>query len=114
MRGRDQIIWVQQYKDTLRNHLNEPIGVWVARCRIWASRRDVGDAEKLAGDATGSALTAHFVVRDNHETRAILPAMRVWDGERAWNIKSVLQRAHNGRRDLITIVAVADSTGGTA
>lgn len=114
MRGRDQMVSIQRWSDTLRNHLNEPIGVWITHCRIWAARRDVGDAETLAGDATGSALTAHFVVRDNEQTRAIKPAMRIWDGARAWNIKSVLQRAHNGRRDLITIVAVADSTDGSA
>ena len=114
MRGRDQLVTIQKYADGARNELNEPSGEWVTHCRIWAARRDAGDVEQLAGDATGSALTAQFVVRDNEKTRAILPAMRIWDGARAWNIKGVLQRAHNGRRDLVTLVAVADSTDGSA
>lgn len=103
---------VQRFDDAGRNALNEPVGAWVTFCRVWAARRDQGDAEALTAGATGSVTTTRFVVRDNAQTRAILPAMRIWDGARAWNIKQVLQHAHAGRRDLIDLVAVTESSGG--
>jgi len=112
MRGRDQLVTVQRFDESARDALNEPVGAWVAFCQVWAARRDQGDAEATTAGATGSVTTARFVVRDNSKTRGILPAMRLWDGMRAWNIKQVLQHAHAGRRDLIDLVAVADSGGG--
>lgn len=114
MRGRDQRITVQWFRQSGVNALNEPVGVWMTHCDIWAARRDQDDVEVQGAGATGSATTAQFVVRDNSLTRGIQPAMRIWDGVRAWNIKKVMQRVHNGRRDLITLYAVTDSAAGAA
>ncbi len=112
MRGRDLMVTVQRFEEDGRDALNAPVGAWVEFCRVWAARRDQGDSEAETAGATGSVTVARFVVRDNAKTRAILPAMRLWDGRRAWNIKSVVQHGHAGRRDLIDLVAVADSSGG--
>mgnify|MGYP000320119029 CR=1 FL=1 len=111
MPGRDQMITLQRFDETARNDLNEIVGRWVEVSRVWANRRDSADVERVVAAAEQSAVATRFVVRSNEVTRALTPKHRVWDGQRAWNIKGLANGA-SGRHRTVEIVAVADSSGG--
>lgn len=112
MPGRDQIITLQRFDETSRNALNEVEGAWQPLCRIWANRRDSSDTEKTLAGAESSGVATRFVIRSTPITRALTPKDRVWDGARAWNIKSIANGAA-GRNRTVEIMAVADSRGGS-
>lgn len=112
MAGRDIRIMVQMWDDTARSPLNEPIGAWLPVCEVWASRKDKSDNEAEVAGANGASTVAMFRLRSNAITRAITPAHRLWDGARGWNIKGVMLDNHRGRNEVVTVTAIADSTGG--
>lgn len=115
MAGRDIKVALQVWDEAARSALNEPVGAWADVCDIWASRKDKEDRESEVAGAQGSAAVTQFRVRSNSITRAITPGRhRIWDGARAWNIKGIMLDNHRGRGDVVTITAVADSTGGNA
>lgn len=114
MAGRDTRVTVQRFDDQARSPLNEPVGAWQTHCTVWASRKDVSNAESSVAGAMGSVVQTEFQLRSNLLTRAITPADRLMIGARVWNIKGILLNGHALRGDLVTIIAVADSTGGNA
>ncbi|MCJ8139568.1 head-tail adaptor protein [Falsirhodobacter halotolerans] len=72
--------------------------------RVWASREDMSDAEKAAGDTVFSGVSARFVVRSNAFTREITTKDQLTEGGTTFDIVGIKEI---GRREAIEITGVA-------
>lgn len=76
--------------------------------KVWASRRDVSDAEKAAGGTVQGTLVSRFVVRSSGTTRGLKPKDRLMEGALTFEIIGIKEL---GRRDFIEITAEARLDG---
>lgn len=75
---------------------------------VWASRRDVSDAEKAGEGTVYAEVSARFRVRSSSFTRGILPTDRLVESGQVFEIIGIKQL---GRRDFLEITGVAKVTG---
>lgn len=72
--------------------------------KVWASRKDVSDAEKAAAGTVEGTVRARFIVRSSSLTRGLKPKDRLTEGGLVFEIVGVKQV---GRRDMLEITAEA-------
>lgn len=58
----DRRVKLERYGET-RDEWNNPIEGWTTLSKVWASKHDVSDTERLRGAEVGSTLTTRFVIR---------------------------------------------------
>jgi len=71
---------------------------------VWASRKDVSDAEKAAAGAVEGTVRARFIVRSSSLTRGLKPKDRLTEGGKVFQIVGIKEV---GRRDMLEITAEA-------
>lgn len=71
---------------------------------VWASRRDVSDAEKASSGTVFAELSARFRVRSSEFTRGLSPTDRLLEGSTEFQIIGIKEI---GRRYLLEITAIA-------
>lgn len=59
---RDRRVTLERYGET-RDEWNNPIMGWTTLSRVWASKTDASDTERLRAAEVGSTLTTRFVIR---------------------------------------------------
>lgn len=74
---------------------------------VWASRRDVSDAERWAAGEQSATLMARFLVRASAFTRTITPKDRLTCDGREWSIVGIKEPEARGAIE-ITAVAGTD------
>lgn len=72
--------------------------------KVWASRKDVSDAEKAAAGAVEGTVRSRFVVRSSSTTRGLKPKDRLTEGGLVFEIVGIKEI---GRRDFLEITAEA-------
>lgn len=72
--------------------------------KVWASREDLSDSEKAAGDIVFSGVSARFIVRSNTFTREITTKDHLTEGGTVFDIMGIKEI---GRREAIEITGVA-------
>lgn len=65
----------------------EPVAGWTMVATVWASIEDITGREYLAAAGTQNPVQTKIAIRYR---AGIVPAMRVLDGETAYNIEAVL------------------------
>lgn len=101
----DRRIRLLSYRAGAANDFGEPGSpTWDQAAVLWASKRDLSDAERVAAQAVGAILTTRFVVRSSTITRAIKPQDRIEYDGRTYDVVS---QKEIGRRDGIEITAAS-------
>lgn len=72
--------------------------------KVWASRRDVSDAEKATAGTVEGTVRARFIVRSSSLTRGLKPKDRLTEGGKVFQIIGIKEV---GRRDVLEITAEA-------
>ena len=102
---RDRRITLERYGVT-RNEFNEPIEGWAELSRVWASRKDVSDTERLRSAEVGSIITTRFAIRWSKKVADLNTKDRLQLEGLTYNIVGVKEL---GRREGIEITASAAS-----
>lgn len=91
-----------------RDQWNEIIYSDPVSFTLWASRKDVSDAERFAAGQTGATLQSRFRVRSSQRTRAVTPVYRLVHDDATWNILGVKETAE-GRKRFLEITAIREA-----
>lgn len=91
------------------NAFGEEAETWLNLGSVWASRRDVSDAERMAAAELGGAVTTRFRVRFSALTSSIGPKDRLRSEGRLYEVTGVKEI---GRRELVEITTVARTEAG--
>jgi head-tail adaptor len=81
-----------------------PVEAWAPLGTVWASRKDVSDAEKAAAGTVQGTVAARFIVRSSTVTRGLIPSDRLSEGGLMFEVIGIKQL---GRRDYLEISAEA-------
>lgn len=71
---------------------------------VWASRKDVSDAEKMAANWVEATVASRFVIRSNTFTRGLTAKDRLLCGGLVFDILGIKEI---GRRDRLEVTAIA-------
>ena len=102
---RDRKVKLERYGET-RDQWNNPILGWTLISRVWASKTDVSDTERLRAAEVGSTLTTRFVIRWNKKVADFNTKDRLTCEGLAYDVVGVKEL---GRREHIEITAAARS-----
>lgn len=91
------------------NAFGEQAETWLDLGAVWASRRDVSDAERMAAAELGGAVTTRFRVRYSSLTSQIGARDRLVSEGRTYEVTGVKEI---GRREGVEITAVARTEAG--
>lgn len=97
---------------TTRNGLGEPIETWSTLARVWASKRDMTDVERLRAAEIGEVLTTRFVIRWSSQVADVDGRDRVLFDGLTYNVTGVRRLGHEEGfrlREAIEISAAARS-----
>lgn len=101
----DRRIQLLRYEGETTNDLGEPVEGWTPAEKLWASKTDVSDVERVRAQAVGTNLTTRFVVRSSSVTRAIAAKDRIACEGRVYDVTGLKEI---GRRDGIEITAASN------
>lgn len=87
-----------------RDAMNNPVEAWTPLARVWASKRDVSDAERVRSAAVAAVITTRFVIRRSSRVQSVNPKDRITMGTMVYDIVGVKEI---GRREGLEISASA-------
>jgi SPP1 family predicted phage head-tail adaptor len=95
-------------KSVTRDAANSPVEAWVTLATVWASKKDVSDAERVRAEEIGASITARFQIHKTTEVASLSARDRVQLAGLTYDISGVKEI---GRERLeITATARADLT----
>lgn len=101
----DRRITLERYTTTY-NEFNEPVEAWTTLGRVWASKRDVSDRERVAAAEVSAEISTRFQIRYSSTVADLSPKDRLTYEGRIYNISAVKEI---GRREGLEISAAAEA-----
>lgn len=102
---RDRRITLERYGET-RDEWNNPIIGWTLLSRVWGSKDDVSDTERLRAADLGSTLTTRFVIRWSKKVADLNTKDKLTCEGLEYNIIGVKEL---GRREYLEVTGAARS-----
>lgn len=100
----DRKITLQRATRTQSSSSGETIETWGTLATVWASRRDVSDAERVAAAQVAATISTRFQIRWGSTWASLNPKDRLVSDGRVYDIVGVKEI---GRRDGLEISALA-------
>lgn len=102
---RDRLITIERATST-PGPMNAPVLTWAPLAKVWASKRDVSDAERVAAAEVSAEITARFQILYSSRVASVNPKDRIICQGQVFDISAVKEI---GRRDGLEITAAARS-----
>lgn len=103
-------ITIERFTET-RDEFNAALKSWATLARVWASKYDISDAERIAAQEIGATLTTRFQIRYSETVADLSPRDRLTLNGVVYDINAVKEI---GLREGLEITAAArpDLTAG--